>query len=149
MLSYSDQRLVEQATLAVVRTLESYRHNATHLEGLLDGPTVSAINALLIPSGGSPLLSSGTYTHLLKSLTTAARTSPNVSIAFLEAGMTDTLYQILTGVLPPTQDEGGQVANMAVLQNLAHRPKEQIEEALALITELLPPLPKGIYSMCA
>lgn len=144
VLSYSDQRLVEQATLAVVRTLEAYRTHATQLEGLLDTPTVSAINALLIPSGGSPLISSPTYTLLLKILTTAARASPKVAIAFLEAGMTDTLYQILTGVLP-ARDEGesGQVTDMAVLQNLAHRPKEQVEEALALITELLPPLPKG------
>ena len=50
-LTQADQRLVEQATLAVVRTIESYRHNAEHLEGLLDLATVIAINALLMPSG--------------------------------------------------------------------------------------------------
>ena len=72
--------------------------------------------------------------------------------------MTDTVYQILTGVLPPSkgdQEEGtsaggqglaGGVADMAVLQNLAHRPKDQVEESLALICELLPPLPKdGVF----
>ncbi|KAK8858675.1 hypothetical protein IAR55_002904 [Kwoniella newhampshirensis] len=157
-LSSGDQRLVEQATLAVVRTIEAYRHNAEHLEGLLDVPTVTAVNALLMPSGGSPLLSPSTYTHLLKALTTSARGSPKVSIAFLEAGMTTTIYQILTGVLPPSHDEdeqgnssGGQglaggVADMAVLQNLAHRPKDQVEEALALICELLPPAPRdGVF----
>nr|XP_031864296.1 uncharacterized protein CI109_000209 [Kwoniella shandongensis]KAA5531368.1 hypothetical protein CI109_000209 [Kwoniella shandongensis] len=157
-LSSGDQRLVEQATLAVVRTIEAYRHNAEHLEGLLDVPTVTAVNALLMPSGGSPLLSPSTYTHLLKALTTSARGSPKVSIAFLEAGMTTTVYQILTGVLPPSHDEdeqgnssGGQglaggVADMAVLQNLAHRPKDQVEEALALICELLPPTPRdGVF----
>ena len=32
---------------------------------------------------------------------------------------------------------------MAVMQSLAHRPKEQVEEALSLITELMPPLAKG------
>jgi E3 ubiquitin-protein ligase TRIP12 len=76
--------------------------------------------------------------------------------------MTNTVYQILTGVLPPSHDEdeqgesaGGQglaggVADMAVLQNLAHRPKDQVEEALALITELLPPLPKdGVFDLKA
>jgi E3 ubiquitin-protein ligase TRIP12 len=157
-LTQADQRLVEQATLAVVRTIESYRHSADHLEGLLDLPTVVAINALLMPSGGSPLLSPSTYTHLLKALTTSARGSAKVTIAFLEAGMTNTVYQILTGVLPPAHDEdeqggsaggqgvGGGVADMAVLQNLAHRPKDQVEEALALICELLPPTPKdGVF----
>ncbi|WVR06423.1 hypothetical protein IAU60_003454 [Kwoniella sp. DSM 27419] len=157
-LSSGDQRLVEQATLAVVRTIEAYRHNASHLEGLLEVPTIAAINALLMPSGGSPLISTSTYTHLLRALTSAARGSAKVSLAFLEAGMTNTVYQILTGVLPPSHDEdeqgnssGGQglaggVADMAVLQNLAHRPKDQVEEALALICELLPPTPRdGIF----
>ena len=159
-LTSTDQRLVESATLAVVRTIEAYRHNPAHLEGLLDLPTAIAINSLLMPSGGSPLLSPATYTHLLKALTSSARGSAKVTINFLEAGMTNTVYQILTGVLPPSHDEdeqgmsaGGQglsggVADMAVLQNLAHRPKDQVEEALALITELLPPLPKeGVFDL--
>lgn len=158
VLTQTDQRLVEQATLAVLRTLESYRHNAEHLEGLLDHPTVVAINALLMPAGGAPIISNSTYTHLLKALTSAARASAKVTVAFLEAGMTDTVHYILTGVLPATdeQDEqgagpngqglGGGVADMAVMQNLAHRPKDQIEEALGLVCELLPPLPRdGVF----
>ena len=161
-LTSTDQRLVESATLAVVRTIEAFRHNPAHLEGLLDLPTAIAINSLLMPSGGSPLLSPATYTHLLKALTSSARGSAKVTVNFLEAGMTNTVYQILTGVLPPSHDEdeqgesaGGQglaggVADMAVLQNLAHRPKDQVEEALALITELLPPLPKdGVFDLKA
>lgn len=158
VLTQADQRLVEQATLAVVRTIEAYRHSASNLEGLLDVPTVVAVNSLLMPSGGSPLLSPGTYTHLLKALTTSARGSAKVAVAFLEAGMTNTIHQILTGVLPSSHEEdeqggaeGGQglsggVADMAVLQNLAHRPKDQVEEALALICELLPPTPRdGVF----
>lgn len=158
VLMQSDQRLVEQATLAVLRTLESYRHNAEHLEGLLDLPTVVAINALLVPTGSSPLISDSTYTHLLKALTSAARASPKVSIAFLEAGMTNTVHYILTGVLPSSHEStsqgdadggqslGGGVADMAIMQNLAHRPKDQVEEALALISELLPPIPRdGVF----
>ncbi|EKC98230.1 hypothetical protein A1Q2_07484 [Trichosporon asahii var. asahii CBS 8904] len=158
VLTQTDQRLVEQATLAVLRTLESYRHNAEHLEGLLDLPTVVAINALLMPAGGSPIISDSTYTHLLKALTSAARASAKVTIALLEAGMTDTVHYILTGVLPAANEQeeqgdapggqglGGGVADMAVMQNLAHRPKDQIEEALGLVCELLPPLPRdGVF----
>lgn len=158
VLTQADQRLVEQATLAVVRTIESYKHNAAHLEGLLDVPMILAVNSLLMPSGGSPLLSASTYTHLLRALTTSARGSAKVAIAFLEAGMTNTVYQILTGVLPSSDDDmeqggadegqglAGGVADMAVLQNLAHRPKDQVEESLALICELLPPLPRnGVF----
>ena len=157
-LTQGDQRLVEQATLAVVRTLESYRHSAENLEGLLTLDVVVAINALLMPSGGSPLLTPSTFSHLLRALTSSARRSAKVTIAFLEAGITNTLYQILTGVLPSSHegDEQGQgadgqglaggIADMAVLQNLAHRPKEQVEESLALICELLPPTPNtGVF----
>lgn len=158
VLTQSDQRLVEQATLAVVRSLESYRHSAENLEGLLDLETVVAINALLTPSGGSPIISDSTYTQLLKALSSAARASAKVTIAFLEAGMTSTVHYILTGVLPSSHEEteqgdapggqslGGGVADMVIMQNLAHRPKDQIEEALGLVCELLPPMPRdGVF----
>ena len=87
----------------------------------------------------------------------SARASPNSTIVLLEAGIVDTLYQILTGILPstrPKSDEqgnspsgqglGGGLADITVMQNLAHRPKDQVEEALSPIAELLPPLPKGM-----
>lgn len=73
--------------------------------------------------------------------------------------MADTLYAFLTGVLPSVSEAnedqggapggqglGGGLADMAVMQNLAHRPKDQVEEALGLIFELTPPLPRGEQS---
>jgi E3 ubiquitin-protein ligase TRIP12 len=126
---------------------------------LVDGALISAVNQLLLPAGGSPLIAANTYTLLLRALATCARASPKITIALLEAEIVDTLYQILTGVLPSTvgygqkeqggaaggQGFGGGLADMAVMENLAHRPKDQVEEALGLITELLPPLPKGTF----
>ena len=90
-------------------------------------------------------------------LATAARASPTIALSLLQADIVVTLYQILTGVLPPSEQEGqeeqglsasgqglgGGLADMTVMQNLAHKPKEQIEEALNLVSELMPPLPKG------
>ena len=115
-----------------------------------------ASSALSIPAGGSPLIAANTFTQLLRALATSAHASPNITIVLLEAGIVDTLYQILTGVLPSSRPEseeqgdapsgqglGGGLADMTVMQNLAHRPKDQVEEALSLIAELLPPLPKG------
>ncbi|KAJ7778066.1 hypothetical protein B0H14DRAFT_2963210 [Mycena olivaceomarginata] len=75
------------------------------------------------------------------------------------ADIVDTLYQILTGVLPPAGDAaaeqggasggqglGGGLADMTVMENLAHRPKDQVEETLSLVSELMPPLPKdGVF----
>ncbi|KZP01845.1 hypothetical protein CALVIDRAFT_19026 [Calocera viscosa TUFC12733] len=159
VLAYSDQRLVESACLCVTRILDSYKNRPDLLEGIVDADLVTSINTLLHPSGGSPLISSTSYAQLLRSLASSAKTSPKVTLSLLEGGITDTLYQILTGVLPPAcedgeeqgQGEGGQglgggFADMAIMENLAHKPREQIEEALGLVCELMPPLPKdGVF----
>jgi E3 ubiquitin-protein ligase TRIP12 len=159
-LSYSDQRLVEFASLCVIRVVDSYhRSHADYLEQLVDADLIKAVNLLLSPAGGSPLIASNTFTLLLRALATSARASPKITIALLEADMVDTLYQILTGVLPSASEahndeggaEGGQglgggLADMTVMENLAHRPKEQVEEALSLASELMPPLPRGAFA---
>jgi E3 ubiquitin-protein ligase TRIP12 len=158
-LSYSDQRLVEFACLCVIRVIDSYyRSSIENLESLVDTELIRAVNQLLLPAGGSPLIASNTFTLLLRALATSARASPKITIALLEADIVHTLYQILTGVLPSAvghgereqgdatggQGLGGGLADMAVMENLAHRPKDQVEETLSLISELLPPLPKGM-----
>ncbi|KAI0675862.1 hypothetical protein C8Q78DRAFT_964482 [Trametes maxima] len=159
-LGYSDQRLVEYACLCVIRIIDSYyRSSPENLEALVDTDLIRAVNMLLSPAGGSPLIAASTYTLLLRALATSARVSPKITLVLLEAGIVDTLYQILTGVLPPTSDGieeqgdaangqglGGGLADMTVMENLAHRPKDQIEEALSLVSELMPPLPKdGVF----
>ncbi|KAJ3559621.1 hypothetical protein NM688_g224 [Phlebia brevispora] len=159
-LGYSDQRLVEFACLCVIRVVDSYyRSSPENLEVLVDTDLIKAINGLLMPAGGSPLIAPSTFTLLLRALATSARASPRITLVLLEAGIVDTLYQILTGVLPPAADVmaeqgdssggqglGGGLADMAVMENLAHRPKDQVEEALSLISELMPPLPKdGVF----
>lgn len=156
-LGYADQRLVEFACLCVIRVIDAYcRSSPENLETLVDADLIRAVNLLLLPSGGSPLIAPSTFTLLLRALATSARASPKITMVLLEAGIVDTLYQILTGVLPPTSDGseeqgdastgqglGGGVADMTVMENLAHRPKDQVEEALSLISELMPPIPKG------
>ena len=158
-LSYSDQRLVEFACLCVIRVIDSYhRSSIENLQLLVDRDLIKAVNQLLLPAGGSPLIASNTFTLLLRALATCARASPKITISLLEADIVHTLYQILTGVLPSAnsnnegeqgdaiggQGLGGGLADMAVMENLAHRPKDQVEETLSLISELLPPLPKGM-----
>ncbi|KAF8659836.1 hypothetical protein AX16_001721 [Volvariella volvacea WC 439] len=159
-LGYSDQRLVEFACLCVIRVVDSYyRSSTSNLEALVDTDLIKAVNLLLLPAGGSPMIAPNTFTLLLRALATSSRASPKITLALLEADIVATLYQILTGVLPPSSEDGeeqgnatggqglgGGVADMTVMENLAHRPKDQIEEALSLVSELLPPLPKdGVF----
>lgn len=151
VLSLPDQRLVEQATLAIIRVIESYRTKADLTEQFLDPETLMAINNLLAPSVGSSLLSNAIYTHLLRALTQAARISTKVCLNLYEAQVPASMYFILTGVLPSSHADdsdlvAGNPLDAAIMQNVGQRPKEQIEEALACICELLPPLPKdGIF----
>ncbi|KZT67358.1 hypothetical protein DAEQUDRAFT_673424 [Daedalea quercina L-15889] len=159
-LGYADQRLVEFDCLCVIRVIDAYHRIAPEkLESLVDVDLVRAVNILLLPSGGSPLIAAGTFTLLLRAMATSARASPKITLVLLEAGIVDTLYQILTGVLPPASEDGeeqgdgnggqglgGGLADMTVMENLAHRPKDQVEEALSLVSELMPPLPKdGVF----
>ncbi|GAA5841950.1 hypothetical protein JCM9279_003167 [Rhodotorula babjevae] len=155
VLGYSDQRVVEQGCLAVVRIVDSYRHYPDKLEQLLTADLLKAVRALLNPD--STTVGVSTYTQSLKMLTTAARASPAVSITLVELDIAQTLYHLLTGVAAPewkSDDAGEQVLarettakdDMLVMQNLVQRPKEQIAEALSCAAELLPALPKdGVF----
>ena len=90
-LGYSDQRLVEFACLCVIRVIDSYyRASTENLETLVDTDLVRAVNLLLMPAGGSPLIAANTYTLLLRALATSARASPKITLALLEADIVDT-----------------------------------------------------------
>src|SRR5260370_24938829 len=85
-LGYSDQRLVEYACLCVIRVVDSYhRSSVENLESLVDTELIKAINQLLLPAGGSPLIAANTYTLLLRALATSVRASAKISITLLEA----------------------------------------------------------------
>ncbi|GAB1518382.1 Ubiquitin fusion degradation protein 4 [Rhizoctonia solani] len=149
VLGYADPRLVEHASLCVIRTIESFRSHPELLEGLVDPALLRALM--------SAAVSPGTFTLVLRALSSATKSSPKIALSLLEADVAGTLYQILTGTVPPadpTDPCGGTDAvaaaaaltDMAVMQNLAHRPKDQVEEALSLVSELMPPLPRdGVF----
>lgn len=152
VLGYSDQRVVEQACLAVTRIIESYKHYPDKLEALLTPELISAVLSLLTP--GSSLLGSSTFTSVLRALALSARASPKVAMELIEGNISGTLYHLLAGSAPPSSGEeiaGVQKRreedDMAVLQNLVHRPKDQVLEALVLVSELLPALPRdGLFN---
>ncbi|KAE8267976.1 hypothetical protein A4X09_0g4365 [Tilletia walkeri] len=73
-----------------------------------------------------------------------AEGSSSVPAVTIEDISSDTAVSAAVAIVPDGTNVA--VADMAVLQNLAQRPKEQIQDALSLIAELLPPLPRdGIF----
>ena len=158
-LGYLDQRLVKFACLCVIRIIDSYYQSSPdNLDILVDAELIIAINVvLLLPAGGTPPIAAQHLDAVAPYLATSARTSLNIMIILLEVDIVNTPYRILTGVLqssgPESEEQGdaqglcGRLADMTDIHNLAHRPKAQVEEALSLMMELLPPIPKVSYML--
>jgi E3 ubiquitin-protein ligase TRIP12 len=73
VLTYSDQRLVELASMCVIRTIESFARSLPgELENLIKGDLVRSINALLVPqsagggAGASQMITPNTATLFLR-----------------------------------------------------------------------------------
>ncbi|KAK6526913.1 Ubiquitin-protein ligase [Arthrobotrys megalospora] len=143
VLNSSDQKVVEQGCLCISRIVESFRHLPEKLEELVSKDLLRAILQLLLP-GTTNLVGAHIHTQFLRVLSILARTSPRLSVAMFEMNVTETLYQIMTGVSPPaaTDDFALKVDRVMIMQALIHRPKEQVTETLNVISELLPCLPE-------
>jgi len=139
VLGSSDQRVVEQASLCVTRIIESFKYQSSKLEELVSVDLLRAILRLLVP-GTTNLISANIHTQFLRVLAITARSSPRLSAELFKLNVVETLYQILTGVSPPseTDDVASKLDSVVIMQALIHRPREQIIETLNVICELLP-----------
>lgn len=139
VLASHDQKVVEQGCLCVTRVIDSFKHDPNKLEQLVDASLLRAILGLLLP-GTTNLIGANIHTEFLRVLAIVARSSPRLSAELLKMNVVDTLYQILTGVSPPseTSDAASKIDSVVIMQALIHRPREQIYETLNVICELLP-----------
>ncbi|EEP76421.1 conserved hypothetical protein [Uncinocarpus reesii 1704] len=142
VLSSNDQKVVEQGCLCVCRVVESFKYKPDKLEDLIEPALLRAILRLLLP-GTTNLIGSHIHTQFLRVLGIICRSSPQLSTELLKMDVVDTLYQILTGVSPPSDLSDGTVKidSVHVMQALIHRPREQIYETLNIICEVLPGIP--------
>ncbi|KXX83354.1 Ubiquitin fusion degradation protein 4 [Madurella mycetomatis] len=145
VLGSNDQRVVEHASLCVTRIVESFRFHARKLEELVSVDLLKAILRLLLP-GTTNLIGPHIHTQFLRVLAFTARASPRLSAELFKLNVVETLYQILTGVSPPsgTDDLASKLDSVLIMQALIHRPREQIIETLNVICELLPNLPNPV-----
>ncbi|KAI7940474.1 hypothetical protein MJO28_014126 [Puccinia striiformis f. sp. tritici] len=147
ILSYSDQRVSEQAVLAITRVTDSYRHHPDKLQQLLTPDVLSSLTALLSPVGGTKI-SDNIFSAILKSFTNIGRSSPEVATNLLDAGLADTVYGILIGQTPPEIPDEHDLAleltsnSSVITQALMRKDRNQIQQAIDLVVEVLPPLPK-------
>jgi E3 ubiquitin-protein ligase TRIP12 len=144
VLGSSDQKVVEKGSLCVTRIVESFRFHPSKLEELVSVDLLKAILRLLVP-GSTNLIGAHIHTQFLRILAFAARASPRLSAELFKMNVVETLYQILTGVSPPSghDDIASKLDSVLIMQALIHRPRDQIIETLNVICELLPDLPKS------
>lgn len=140
VLTHSDGRLVESACRSVCSIAEAFTDDKA-LVPLLT-PWIAPLCALLARGVGRttntlPLLPGPLIADVLQALTRAAHTHTQVAQALYEHGILDTMYVLLTGALP----EQGDVPQPAVLQQLALRLPAEVDAALNLLVDMLPPLP--------
>ena len=139
VLNSSDQKVVEKGSLCVSGIVDSFGHKNEKLEELVSPALLRAILRLLLP-GTTNLIGPNIHTQFLRVLATTARASPRLSAELLKMDIVDTIYQILTGVSPPTGTEDGalKIDKNIIMQALVHRPREHVFETLNVICELLP-----------
>lgn len=139
VLSSSDQKVVEQGCLCVCRVVESFKYKPEKLEALIEPDMLRAILRLLLP-GTTNLIGPHIHTQFLRILAIISKSSPRLSVELLKMNVVDTLYQILTGISPPSEESGKPIKSDSVhiMQALIHRPREQVYETLNVIYELLP-----------
>ncbi|KAF5662075.1 e3 ubiquitin ligase TRIP12 [Fusarium heterosporum] len=144
VLNSSDQRVVEQAALCVSGIVESFKYHPSKLEELVSVDLLRAVLRLLVP-GTTNMIGSSIHTQFLRVLAFTARASPRLSTELFKLNVVETLYQILTGVSPPsgTEDVASKLDSVVIMQALIHRPRDQIIETLNVICELLPNLPRN------
>lgn len=144
VLGSSDQRVVEQASICVSGIVESFKYHPAKLEELVSVDLLRAVLRLLVP-GTTNMIGSNIHTQFLRVLAFTARASPRLSAELFKLNIVETLYQILTGVSPPsgTEDVASKLDSVVIMQALIHRPRDQIIETLNVICELLPSLPRN------
>ncbi|KAL8718680.1 MAG: hypothetical protein Q9225_004216 [Loekoesia sp. 1 TL-2023] len=147
VLASSDQKVVEQGSLCVSRIIESFKNQQDKLEELVSTDLLKAIRGLLLP-GTTNLIGSSIHTQFLRVLAITARASPLLSAEMFKMSIVDTLFQILTGVSPPSgiEDVASKIDGVIIMQALIHRPREHVFETLNVICELLPGVDTDLLS---
>ncbi|GFQ00091.1 E3 ubiquitin-protein ligase upl3 [Phtheirospermum japonicum] len=143
LLQYHDAKVLESASICLTRIAEAFASSPEKLDELCNHGLVAQAAALISltnSGGGQALLSTSTYTGLIRLLSTCASGSPLGSKSLLLLGISGTLKEILQG--------SALVSSMSVSPALS-RPPEQVFEIVNLANELLPPLSQGIISIPA
>lgn len=131
-LTHHDKKCVESACMCFVRLVDNYQQTPKILATLSENSLFSNIQQLLVVT--PPLLSSGTFVMIIRTMTTMCSNVRTLAIKLVKDNIADTLKYLLCGTA--TDPDGNQV-------ELVSRSPQELYEITSLIGELLPKLPLG------
>ncbi|RKP06495.1 hypothetical protein THASP1DRAFT_18424 [Thamnocephalis sphaerospora] len=139
VLGYSDQKVLESTCLCLARLTENFSTNTEQLESLLNKDLLRQLCDILSPLS-NVTISDRLFTQLVSMLAIAARASPKLTMMLLELGIMELVYQILTGLPPPPQNDVAAPPSAAIASAVG-RSGDQLKSILSLASALLPSLP--------
>jgi len=138
LLQYQDEKVVDNACIALQHIADAYAHDAALLEQLQKAGLINqALQLISSADSGSPQTSVSTYFGMVRLLSTCASGYSAIAEQLLRAGVVDTLRQLLANcAMLGSSGSFMQAGGLPVV-----RTPDQLLEVLTLAHELLPAVP--------
>lgn len=139
LLAQQDKKSVESICTAFHRLVDSFQHDPTTLQEIVSMELLKNCQQLLVVT--PPVLNSGTFTNIVRTLSVMCANCPDLAITLLKSDIAATLLYLLTGSTETVTTRDVE---------LVSRSPSELYEITCLIGELMPRLPTdGIFSVDA
>lgn len=144
LLRYSDAKIVNSACLALTRIASAFSNSSAHMEMLVGYGLINSIVEMVAVNevgGITSQLSASTFYGLIKLLATCAASSHVVAESLLQAGISQTLRNLLA-TSPLLSTTGASPGNSL-------RSGDQLQDLVELASHLLPEVPDASIAVLA
>lgn len=137
LLAQQDKKSVESICTAFHRLVDSFQHDPITLQEIVSMELLKNCQQLLVVT--PPVLNSGTFTNIVRTLSVMCANCPDLAITLLKSDIAATLLYLLTGSTETVTTRDVE---------LVSRSPSELYEITCLIGELMPRLPTdGIFSV--
>jgi E3 ubiquitin-protein ligase TRIP12 len=146
LLQYQDDKVVDNACIALQHIADAYAHDAALLKQLQEAGLINqALQLISSADAGTPQTSVSTYFGMVRLLSTCASGFSAIAEQLLRAGVADTLRQLLANCA--MLGSSGSITQSGGLPVV--RTPDQLLEVLTLAHELLPAVPDASAMLLA
>lgn len=138
LLAQQDKKCVESVCTAFCRLVDAFQQDAQRLQEIASTDLLKNCQQLLVTV--PPVLSTATFTGVVRMLALMCANCPDLAITLLKNDIAATLLYLLTGSVEVAGIRGGSGTGTEVVELVARSPQE-LFEITCLIGELMPRLP--------